>query len=744
MPVRRVLLLWSTLAYEVGAEGGGLRLLLVVLVLLASDFSVSAEPLIMSLPRCWGQGWPRWPKWSATSTVLMAALVAVSALLGPRVPARLVRIAIQRMAVCRALPPAARGTTPYPSAQARRTWSVRNVTDVIRNISRAQEHSAIPIPVARVCASLSVRPPALSWMGSARGRLRECAPLARPSPLYPRGTRIAMSRAHSPAPPGTTRADGDCVPCTPYCTENGYYSDGVCEHSSNNVCVPCVGPPANAYFNRVGSCDSECLPEFYSNEDEPLARCLRCRESCGVGETLSGECRVDENPVCDPCDNRDPNSEYVAENSCAWECNRDFYRSGGRCVRCTVECGDGQYLTGDCTPLTNTECVDCTNRPANAEYTSPGLTYDGNDCEFLCTGPRYYNAQTRRCDVCPVLGDCAVGQWLSGACSPTSTTQCVPCTNVIPAASRYSGTGRRINSCPFACIDMYYYSGIVDDCILCDLEDSCVLGQSLTGECTPTSNPTCEDCQDIPDNASAVDLGCGWECDEGYHQDMLGEACVECVRACDPGLYLSGMCSQWMMTECVECTNAPEESRYTTAGDRDTNNCGFVCNVGRTFDEASNVCQECTVDDDCAAGEVLTGGACSTDNNPTCGPCEPSTLPPNGQYATPGTCDFVCNTQFVRVGELCPACTVVCPTGSYPSGQCSGSTDYECTPCENRREGTYFTGTPGTVNDPESCGVDDCTSRCNAGLTPAGECTPFENPRVRAMHKRPGSERGVY
>ena len=134
------------------------------------------------------------------------------------------------------------------------------------------------------------------------------------------------------------------------------------------------------------------------------------------------------------------------------------------------------------------------------------------------------------------------------------------------------------------------------------------------------------------------------------------------------------------------------------------------------------------MDDDCAAGEVLTGGACSTDNNPTCGPCDPSTLPPNGQYTTPGTCDFVCNTQFVRVGELCPACTVVCPTGSYPSGQCSGSTDYECTPCENRREGTYFTGTPGTVNDPESCGVDDCTSRCNVGLTPTGDCTPFENP----------------
>ena len=539
VPVRRVLLLWSTLAYEVGAEGGGLRLLLlVVLVLLASDLSVSAEPLIMSHPGRWGQGWPRW---SATSTVLMAALVAVSAAVGAQstCPSGSYRDSANGCVPCTATC----STGYYPVSEC--TGTADLVCEECNGCDQKYLTSSGTFGDPDSCGkSLCITecPSAGTFLDGecARTSTGVCASCP-PKPTLSTWDENCNEPCTFTCSPGYYESDGDCVPCTPYCTENGYYSDGVCEHSSNNVCVPCVGPPANAYFNRVGSCDSECLPEFYSNEDEPLARCLRCRETCGVGETLSGECRVDENPVCDPCDNKDPNSEYVAENSCAWECNRDFYRSGGRCVRCTVECGDGQYLTGDCTPLTNTECVDCTNRPANAEYTSPGLTYDGNDCEFLCTGPRYYNAQTRRCDVCPVLGDCAVGQWLSGACSPTSTTQCVPCTNVIPAASRYSGTGRRINSCPFACIDMYYYNGIVDDCILCDLEDSCVLGQSLTGECTPTSNPTCEDCQDIPDNASAVDLGCGWECDEGYHQDVFGEACVECVRACDPGLYLSGM-----------------------------------------------------------------------------------------------------------------------------------------------------------------------------------------------------------
>ena len=299
-----------------------------------------------------------------------------------------------------------------------------------------------------------------------------------------------------------------------------------------------------------------------------------------MGEELVGDCiRLEvafnapgtSGPRCDPCDNAPEGARYIARGSCEWECRAGRrLTSGGLCERCTEVCGTGQYVPAVCA-----DCVDCTNRVSNSTY-SGGGSLGGNDCDFECDDLHSYNEQTRRCELCPVIADCVRGEYLEGTCTSTLNTRCADCTNELPANSYYSGTGSADGTCPYLCDEEFYDPGN-GACERCTVVNNCERGQSLVGMCSQDGTPTCEPCVDIPPNATPIDLECSWMCNERYHQDISGRACIPCVTECTVGRYLTGQCMEFTMTSCTLCDNGPANSTYTSVGARDGNNCEFLC-----------------------------------------------------------------------------------------------------------------------------------------------------------------------
>ena len=528
------------------------------------------------------------------------------------------------------------------------------------------------------------------------------------------------------------RDGASCSPCTTECAFGFYLQSSpadLCTRARDILCTECPFTLPTFSFFTDEFCNFVCDPG-YSLTSAAIPECIPCIRECGVGEELVGVCEGDGTPApeCVPCDNAPEGGRYIQMGGCAWKCGNGLYLFESECVPCTRECGEGQYLSGRCQPFATPVCLDCTNKVSNSEYSSNG-TLDGNDCDFICDVRYSFNENANRCELCPVATDCNVGAYLNGTYSPTTCPVCAPCTNERGEGAEYVGSGGVVNACPLGCIDQYYLNVTLDACVLCDVEDSCNDAQMLIGMCTPTSNPTCEPCEGIPENAYPVGGDCAWLCRDGYHADVLGESCIACIEECTTdGFYLSGQCTQnSIATECMQCTNAPARTRYTSPGDPRENNCDFECTDELMYyNEAANRCLDCTVDADCAAGETVRGN-CTSTNNPTCAPCARSTLPDDAMYTTPGSCEFLCVDGFFRELDECLPCTMECARGCYPSGECGGYTDYECLFCTNLEDDKYFL-TAGTLNAPNSCRAADCVTDCDPGYSLSGECTWYSSP----------------
>jgi len=264
-------------------------------------------------------------------------------------------------------------------------------------------------------------------------------------------------------------------------------------------------------------------------------------------------------------------------DSCSFVCNTSTRMNGmGECVDCTTaSCAIGQYRAA-CNETDDGICTSCTNsKPENTEYSSPGIPYDSNACQWTCVSGFYKDG-----------------------------SQCSSCTNALPNNAYYSGPGGPgdgCSVCPWTCNDGYVR--VDSSCVLRGtVQASECLGGDVNGACGNgaglPSAPRMEfgqnnsivmvtTCQAWEySSCSAAGLSChvcsdvqevnqsGWtyhwmsSCPVGQFRSPCSSACVQEYRSTYPG-------------QCLPCTNACDSNAVYNSSGIMGNDCDWYCDNGK-------------------------------------------------------------------------------------------------------------------------------------------------------------------
>ena len=227
--------------------------------------------------------------------------------------------------------------------------------------------------------------PAGSWARSSSSNCIDCATTA---PKCPAGQYVTGScggtsdnRICSPCPDGSyCPGDGTARSCTITCPA-GQGASGVCGGAVNNrSCIPCpvVTCPQGQYISGV--CDGSgitttctfCVDgKTYCPGDGIAHLCPVL--SCPAGQYITGECKWNGNTS--QCTPLTPGS--------------GFYAPGDNSVRqCTTGCGQGNYLSSQCTTTSDAVCSPC---PANSYSFGTGSSCTPCGPPPVCTGSQVLN-----------------------------------------------------------------------------------------------------------------------------------------------------------------------------------------------------------------------------------------------------------------------------------------------------------------------------------------------------------------
>jgi len=199
-------------------------------------------------------------------------------------------------------------------------------------------------------------------------------------------------------------------PSEPTSTESG------CSHELGSTCtVSCPdgfasGPSTlecladtKAWNATVPRCDV-CRPGFFA--DSFQQSCTPCTDApCGVGY-YRGACDIHMDGRCIPCTSKPADSVYTSTGSpynvdaCSWVCKQGFFQSGAACLPCSTSmCPAGQYRQA-CSAAADSPCAACSEtKPANAHWTTGGLPFSSDNCQWACDNGYYLNAEAGECMV---------------------------------------------------------------------------------------------------------------------------------------------------------------------------------------------------------------------------------------------------------------------------------------------------------------------------------------------------------
>eukprot|EP00054_Salpingoeca_dolichothecata_P028325 m.214394 g.214394 ORF g.214394 m.214394 type:complete len:6684 (-) comp26186_c0_seq6:25-20076(-) len=474
-------------------------------------------------------------------------------------------------------------------------------------------------------------------------------------------------------PTGLFLQDGFCVEV---CTDSVEFAN-----SATRACEACRTCPSGQY--KTGGCDgvadTTCKPWTQCEEDatyevlSPTAlrdrQCAPCTLTCGVGEELIGECSGTSNPQCSKCrtgkykDTKGPEA----------------------CEPCTSDCeGEDAYLAGSCTETTTPFCVMCTEECPAGEYLSGTCTL----------------ASDRTCKTCT---RCEEGQYQSRSCSSDHDRTCANCVQTCPADQYLTGSCGPAND-PTASTS----------CQDCTTEEDCDSNQYLEGECNtaqdPRANPTCQDCDKTCatcDGGSSTDCTscnaplalndqgeCVDECEAHEFIDTEANECKDCPETCE-------RCSGPGDDDCTSCP--PEKAYLTRSG-----TCEKECPKGE-FGNQFGRCQTCRT---CPLGFYDSGAGCEGVTDTT---CKPWTV------CTPGQ-QYEIQAPSATADRQCKTCTSSCVAGYELSGECAGTSDRSCQPCPRP---THFKASAGS----QKCSL--CKSSCVPGYYLTGVCTSTTSPRCQ-------------
>ena len=126
-------------------------------------------------------------------------------------------------------------------------------------------------------------------------------------------------------------------------------------------------------------CEFLCPELFFFSEERLVCEACTTLSSCAVGEIIVGECSATADSPCVDCDNAADFSVYTTEGSCDYECLPEYYMLNFRCEPCTTVCSNGFYLSGECGGEQNYVCMPCANCEYGLFYSGPGAIINDNE-----------------------------------------------------------------------------------------------------------------------------------------------------------------------------------------------------------------------------------------------------------------------------------------------------------------------------------------------------------------------------
>jgi len=195
-----------------------------------------------------------------------------------------------------------------------------------------------------------------------------------------------------------------CVACTAGTHFSLAAASGLKEGQTQPLCQTC------------GACVAGLTYESGACQTTKDRVCSSCRTSCSVGEYISKQCTVTGNLECSGCVTKCAAEQYMnpGQTNCTGADTVDTVLAGCRACVKPGECGDGEYLSKECTGSETSvnECRGCER--ADCVH---GVTYSGG-----CGG-----LEPSRC---LSLTQCAAG-WYLNRWSDVRDGVCTVCTNCV-------------------------------------------------------------------------------------------------------------------------------------------------------------------------------------------------------------------------------------------------------------------------------------------------------------------------
>jgi len=412
---------------------------------------------------------------------------------------------------------------------------------------------------------------------------------------------------------GNICTDDSCVPETGCSHQNNSLecNDGdVCTTGDQCVDGVCGGGPEMVCDDGNVCTDDSCDQDLGCVHTPKPAFCDD-GNACTTGDYCQeGKCIPAGDVDCDdgnPC----TKDSCLADQGCTYEnlaigcsdgdpCTVNDQCNGGICVSGpVVDCDDGNVCTDD-------SCNDdglCENLPVDGGCDDGNACTDGDHCDGgscvyellencdddnVCTTDSCHPAQgclhtlnDAPCtddDVCTTGDHCHLGQ-----CISSGSLVCVDandCTD--DECSPQAGCVFLPNNAP------------CDDADVCTVDDACGGGECVPGESLP-----CDDGNDCTDDSCDPAAGCVY---------MANNAVCDDGDACTTGEFCSdSACGGGALMVCDDANPCTDDS------------CGQA--VGCIFENNTVGCDDgdaCTIDDVCAGGQCVSGGALDCDDGNVC------------------------------------------------------------------------------------------------------------------------------
>ena len=215
----------------------------------------------------------------------------------------------------------------------------------------------------------------------------------------------------------------------------------------------------------------------------------------------------------------------------------------------------------------------------------------------------------------------------------TDCGRCENCTSILPTKSAFTGNGtirRDGGSCPFRCVEDFYYRSADRVCAPCTpstnlncstlpggpffeiecgaFEDTfcmncftCPPGSNASTPCGRFTDVVCTACNALQVNmpalgaewrlSASVDEYCAWECASGLQYNSLENTCFACLNdVCPIGTYPTPCTLEYNFSACLPCLTPKNAVLISTGHISLVHSCAWECNASYVYEQMTGDC----------------------------------------------------------------------------------------------------------------------------------------------------------